>query len=54
MDTPNSIYTRLSYDIWLQDGGTEKCSDDIGKQKEKKIIVQWRAGGSGESGENQN
>lgn len=36
MDTPISIYSRLLYDIWLQDDGTEKCSDDIGKQKGKK------------------
>lgn len=37
MDTPNLIYSRLLYDIWLQDGGTVKCSDDMGKQKEKKM-----------------
>lgn len=41
MDTPISIYSRLLYDIWLQDGGT-KCSDDTGKQKEKKCAVESR------------
>lgn len=46
--TPESVY-----DIWLQDGGTEKCSDDIGKQKGRNL-VQWKARGSGESRENQN
>lgn len=44
------------YDIWLQDGGTEKCSNDTGiqKEKKKKSLAEWKAGGSGESRENQN
>jgi len=37
-------------DIWLQDGGTEKCSNDTGIQKEKKFggvesRRQWREEG---------